>query len=168
MKWREQWTWIYSWELKTNGPRTVLIILQSSTRCCYMLPLKDEKRQNESSAEVAGSIFPSQNLEVVPAIQLVQPETSREELLDIYLEVYKLHRLPSSPPGELAILEEVSAAVPDPSREEEAPDAQVQPSHKNFHLSRIRTPHQQRETSMDRSLERVMKCTGKPCQPLQP
>ena len=28
----------------------------------------------------------------IPAIQLVQLETSREELLDIYLEVYKLHR----------------------------------------------------------------------------
>ena len=28
----------------------------------------------------------------IPAIQLVWPETSREEFLDIYLEVYKLHR----------------------------------------------------------------------------
>ena len=79
--------------------------------------------------------MPQPNLEVVPAVQLVQPETSREELLDIYLEVYKLHRLPSSPPGELAILEEVSAAIPDPSWEEEAPNAQVQPSHKSFHSS---------------------------------
>ena len=43
----------------------------------------------------------------MPAIKLVGPETSREELLEIYLEVYKLHRLPGSPPGELAILEEV-------------------------------------------------------------
>ena len=33
----------------------------------------------------------------IPAVQLVHPETSREELLDIYLEVYKLHRLPGSP-----------------------------------------------------------------------
>ena len=32
----------------------------------------------------------------IPAIQLVQPETSRGKLLDLYLEVYKLHRLPSS------------------------------------------------------------------------
>ena len=99
--------------------------------------------------------MPQPNLEAVPTIQLVQPETSRKELLDIYLEVYKLHRLPSSPPGELAILEEVSATVLDPSWEEEAPNVQVQPSHKSFHSSQIRTPHQQRETSMDRSLERV-------------
>ena len=34
----------------------------------------------------------------ISAIQLVQPETSQEELLDIYLEVYKLCRLPGSPP----------------------------------------------------------------------
>ena len=53
----------------------------------------------------------------VPTIQLVQPETSREELLDIYLEVYKLHRLPGSPQGEPAILEEVSSTVPGHSQE---------------------------------------------------
>ena len=41
----------------------------------------------------------------IPAVQLVHPETGREELLDLYLEVYKLHRLPSSPPGEPAIFE---------------------------------------------------------------
>ena len=101
--------------------------------------------------------MPQLNPEAVPTIQLVWPETSREELLDIYLEVYKLHRLPGSPPGEPAILEEVSATIPDPSWEEETPDPQVQPSHKSFHSSRMKTPHWQRETSMDRSLERVHK-----------
>ena len=105
--------------------------------------------------------MPQLNIEAVPTIQLVQPETSREELLDIYLEVYKLHRLPSSPPGEPAILEEVSAAISDPSQEEEAPNMQVQPSHKSFHSSQIRTPHQQRGTSVDRSLERVHKVNWK-------
>ena len=60
----------------------------------------------------------------VPAIELVGPETSREELLEIYLEVYKLHRLPGSPPGEPTILEEVLAVVPDwPQRRNEAPQA---------------------------------------------
>ena len=99
--------------------------------------------------------MPQLNPEAVPAIQLVWPETSREELLDIYLEVYKLHRLPGSPPGELAILEEVSATIPDPSREEEeTPNAQMQPSHKDFHSSRMRTLLQKRETSVDRSLDR--------------
>ena len=63
--------------------------------------------------------MPQLNPEAIPTVQLVQPETSREGLLDIYLEVSKLHRLPGSPPGELAILEEVSATIPDPSWEEE-------------------------------------------------
>ena len=80
--------------------------------------------------------MPQLNPEVVPTVQLVWPETSREELLDIYLEVYKLHRLLGSPPGELAILEEVSATILDPSWEkEETPNAQMQPSHKDFHSS---------------------------------
>ena len=60
----------------------------------------------------------------IPAIELVGPGTSREELLEIYLEVYKLHWLPGSPPGEPAIAEEVLAAIPDwLQRREEAPEA---------------------------------------------
>ena len=55
----------------------------------------------------------------IPTIELVGPETSQEELLKIYLEVYKQHRLPGSPPGELAILQEVSATVPDCPQEKE-------------------------------------------------
>ena len=71
------------------------------------------------------STSPSFNPEVgIPAIELVGPGTGREELLEIYLEVYKLHWLPGSPPGELAIAEEVLAAIPDwPQRREEAPQA---------------------------------------------
>ena len=78
----------------------------------------------------------------VPVIELVGPETSREELLEIYLKVYKLHRLPGSHPGEPAILEEVLAAVPDwLQRRNEAPQAQVQPSPGDSHPSRRRKPH---------------------------
>ena len=65
----------------------------------------------------------------ISAIQLVQPKTSQEELLNIYLEVYKLCRLPGSPPGELAILKEVSAGLPcHPMEEEDTPDAPKQPN----------------------------------------
>ena len=36
--------------------------------------------------------MPQLNLEAgVPAVELVGPETSKEELLELYLEVYKLH-----------------------------------------------------------------------------
>ena len=53
------------------------------------------------------------------AIQLVHPTIGRRELLDLYLEVYKLHWLPGSPLGELAILQEISSAISDPTSEEE-------------------------------------------------
>ena len=70
----------------------------------------------------------------IPAIQLVHLDTGREKLLDLYLEVYKLHRLPSSPPRELAILKEVSSALPCHSLEKEGtPDTQRQPNPKDFH-----------------------------------
>ena len=74
--------------------------------------------------------MPQLNPEVdISAVQLVQPKTSQEELLDTYMEVYKLHRLPGSPPGELAILKEISAALLCPSMEEEdTPDAPKQQS----------------------------------------
>ena len=89
----------------------------------------------------------------IPAIKLVGPGTSREELLEIYLEVYKLHWLPGSPPGELAIVEEVLAAVPDqPQRREEAPEAWAQPSHGDSHPSKSGRPHQEGGSSVDKSL----------------
>ena len=74
--------------------------------------------------------MPQLNPEVrIPTVELVGPETSREELLEIYLEVYKLHRLPGSPLGEPAIAQEVLAAVLDHlQRRGEAPEVQAQPS----------------------------------------
>ena len=58
--------------------------------------------------------MPQLNAEAgIPTIELVSPEMNREELIEIYQEVYRLHRLPGSPPGELAVMEEVLAAIPD-------------------------------------------------------
>ena len=53
------------------------------------------------------------------AVQLVHPMIGRRELLDLYLEVYKLHRSPGSPPGEMAILQEILSAISDPTSQEE-------------------------------------------------
>ena len=52
----------------------------------------------------------------IPAIQLVGPETTKEELLELYLEVFKLHRLPGSPPGEPAILGRSAVIPPRPPK----------------------------------------------------
>ena len=93
-----------------------------------------------------------------PAIQLVHLDIDRDQLLELYLEVYKLHRLPSSPPGELAILEEISSALPcHPLEEEDPPDFQRLFSPKSFHLPWGRPSLQEWENSIDRSLARVHK-----------
>ena len=92
----------------------------------------------------------------IPAIELVGAETSQEELLEIYLEVYKQHRLPGSPPGEPAILQEVLATVPHcPQEKEETSKVQTQPRPKASHPSKGRKPCQGREGSVDRSLARM-------------
>ena len=93
-----------------------------------------------------------------PAVQLVRMETTKEELLQIYLEVYKLHRLPGSPPREPAILEEIMASVPDhPHNEEDhTQEAAVQPHPGGSHSSRSSTPHRRKnDDSVERSLATV-------------
>ena len=94
----------------------------------------------------------------IPAIQLVGPETSKEELLELYLEVYKLHRLPGSPPGEPAILEEVLSSLPDHQRceEEKALVAMARPCPEGPHSSRSSAPHKgKKDDLVERSLAMV-------------
>ena len=94
----------------------------------------------------------------IPAIQLVGPETTKEELLELYLEVYKLHRLPGSPPREPAILKEVQSSLPDHQRHEEveAPAATAWTHAEGPHSSRSSTPHRGRkDDSVERSLATV-------------
>ena len=77
----------------------------------------------------------------IPTIQLVHLEIDREQLLELYLEVYKLHRLPGSPPGEPAILEEISSVLPRYAPEEKgSPDIQKPVSPEGFHLPQNRLP----------------------------
>ena len=103
--------------------------------------------------------LPQLNPEVgVPAIQLVGPETTKEELLELYLEVNKLHRLPGSPPGELAILEEVLSSLPDHQRheEEKGPAATARPHPESPHSFGSGTPHKGKKgNSVERSLATV-------------
>ena len=100
----------------------------------------------------------------IPAVQLVGPEATKEELLGLYLEVYKLHRLPGSPLGEPAILKEVLSSLPDPQRceEEEAPTATAQPPAEGPYSSRSSAPHRGRkDESVERSLAMVRKAHQK-------
>ena len=49
----------------------------------------------------------------VPAVQLVGPQTSRKEIKSLHYEVYKLWRLPGSPPRELELVAEVVPSLED-------------------------------------------------------
>ena len=52
--------------------------------------------------------LPKLDLEAdLSAIQLVSSETMKEEILSLYLEVYRQQRLPGSPPREQELIEEV-------------------------------------------------------------
>ena len=91
----------------------------------------------------------------IPTVQLVGPETSKDELQELYLEVYKLHRLPGSPPGEPALPEEVLSSLEDHQgqREERASAATVRPHLEDPHPSRSGAPQKgKRDSSVERSL----------------
>ena len=47
----------------------------------------------------------------ISTVQLVGPQTSKEEFRALYYEVYKLRRLPGSPLGELEQIEELTAEI---------------------------------------------------------
>ena len=109
--------------------------------------------------------MPQLNPEVgILTIQLVGLEMTREELLDIYLEVYKLHQLPGSPPGEPAVLEEIMASVPGHLWSEGGMthEATMEPLSRGSHLSRSRAPHQERrDDTIDKSLTTMHKAHQK-------
>ena len=94
----------------------------------------------------------------VPTVQLVGPETSKEELQELYLEVYKLHRLPGSPPGEPALLEEVLSSLKDHQGQkgERASAAMTRPHPEDPHSSRSSVPQKRkRDSSVERSLATI-------------
>ena len=103
--------------------------------------------------------MPQLNPEVgIPAIQLVGPETSKEEQQELYLEVYKLHRLPGSPPGEPALLEEVLSSLKDCQgwREERASAATARPCLADCHPLRTGAPQKgKRDSLVERSLATI-------------
>ena len=92
-----------------------------------------------------------------PTIQLVGPDTTKEELMEIYLEVYKLHRLPGSPPGKPAIWEEIMAKIPDNphGEEDQMHEAPLQYNPRGSHSSRSRTCCRRNDNSVGQTLATV-------------
>ena len=98
----------------------------------------------------------------ISAVQLVGPQTRREEFRSLYYEVYKLWRLPGSPPGEPKWMEELTAEVVScledhlgqkggkPSQMMEEPDSI------NIWPPRSKTPRRgNRDTSAERRLTKA-------------
>ena len=87
------------------------------------------------------------------AIKLVSPKTTKEEILSLYLEVYKQQRLPGSLPGELELTEEVVSSFKghQGQKKERTPRATVRPQSFDAWPSKGRVTGK-RETSIEKSL----------------
>ena len=103
--------------------------------------------------------MPQLNPEVgAPTIQQVGPEMPKEELQELYLEVYKLHRLPGSPPGEPVLLKEVLSSLKDHQgwKGEKTPTAMARQHLEDPHSYRSGMPQKGKKASlMERSLATV-------------
>ena len=121
--------------------------------------IEGQKEAEQTVCQGCQQHMPQQNPEAgIPTVQLVGLETTKEELLEMYLEVYKLHRLPGSAPREPAILEEIMASVPDQTctEEHQTCEATAQPHPGGSHSSRSSTLHRRKNNdSIERSLTMV-------------
>ena len=86
-------------------------------------------------------------------VHLVGPETTKEEIISLYLEVYKQQRLPGSLPRELELTKEVVSSFEGHQRwkEERMPSVTTRPQSIDAWPSKSRVPGK-RETSIEKSL----------------
>ena len=142
-----------------DSPHRLIILHEMFLHAAY----EGQKEAERAVCQGCRQYMPQLDPEVgIPAVQLVHPEIDREQLLELYLEVYKLHRLPGSPPGEPTILEEISSVLPRPPPEEKGtPNIQKLVSPEGFHSPWNRLSLWEWEDSIDRSLARVHKAHRK-------
>ena len=88
----------------------------------------------------------------ISAVMLVGPQMTKEEFESLYLEVYKMQRLPRSPPREPELMQEVASSFEGFQgwKEEEMPDASSSPQLTNAQPTQSKTHG--RESSVERSL----------------
>ena len=94
----------------------------------------------------------------ISTIQLVGPQTSRKEIKSLYYDVYKLWRLPGSPPGEPELVAEVVSSLEDCQGQERSKPPQAMRKSKLTDIwpPRNRTPRRvRRDASVERSLAEV-------------
>ena len=115
---------------------------------------KGQKEVKQTVCQGHWQGLPKLDLEAdLSAIQPVSPETTKDEILSLYLEVYKQQRLPGSPPGELELTKEVvsSSEGCQEQKEERTPSVTARPLSINAQPSKSRVPGK-RETSVEKSL----------------
>ena len=119
-KWQAAWEGQSVWETErtmdvelflegqTSGRRTAHTGWSCCMRCLGMPLMKGGKRWSEWSAEATGkaSLRWTQR-QTYPPSSLLAPKTTKEEILSLYLEVYKQQRLPGSLPREPELTKEV-------------------------------------------------------------
>ena len=87
------------------------------------------------------------------SIQLISPKTTKEEILSLYLKVYKQQRLPGSLPGEPELTKEVVSSFKgcQGQKEERTPSVTVRARSIDTQPSKSRVPGK-RKTSKEKSL----------------
>ena len=116
-----------------------------------------QKEVEQTVCQGHGESLPKLDLEAdLSAIQLVGPKTTKEEILSLYLQVYKQQRLPGSPPGEPALTEKVVSSFKDYQGEKivRAPSVTAGPQSANARPSKSRVLGKG-EMSMARSLDPI-------------
>ena len=94
----------------------------------------------------------------ISTVQLIGPQTSKEEIQSLYYEVYKLWRLLGSSPGELELMAEVVSSFEDCQgwKWGEAPEMTAKPRSADIWPPRSRMPGRgKKEASVERSLAKV-------------
>ena len=122
-------------------------------RCLGMLLMKGGKKQSEWSTKATRNLPKLDPEADLCAVQLVGPKTMKEEILSLYLEVYKQQRLPGSLPGEPALTKEVVSSFKDHQgqKEERAPGVTAGPQSANARPLKSQVTGKG-ETSIARSL----------------
>ena len=119
--------------------------------------MKGRKRWSEQSCRGHWEGLPKLDLETdLSAMQLVGPEPTKEEILSLYLKVYKQQRLPGSPPGEPELMEEVVSSFEGCQgwKEGRTSGTTTRPQSDDAKPLKSRVPGK-RETSIEQSLATV-------------
>ena len=140
-------------EGQTKWGRTANTGWSCFMRCLSMLAMKGRRRQIEWSAMATGRAYLNWIQRQTYLLFSLSAQNTKEEILSLYLEVYKQHRLPGSPPRKLELTDNVVSSFKGHQRkkEERTPGVTMRPWSIDAQPSNSRVPGK-RETSIEKSL----------------